>query len=284
MLDDLGREQLIDIINKLQHENKELREKLYGNSNEQGLSQETKVISNEEKLQIFMDLFKGRTDVYAKKWTSSKTGKTGYSPVCKNEFNVYKCDKSRIKCNECPNRELLPLTEDIILKHLQGKIAIGIYPLLLGDLCNFLAIDFDKKTFEKDVTAFWNICDELNIPIYVERSQSGNGAHVWIFFDDNIPARNARKLGNILLTKTMEKQSLDLDSYDRLFPNQDTMPNGGFGNLIALPFQGESSKNGNAVFVNKYFEVEQNQINILANIRKVASLDVQVASQPHESR
>ena len=109
MLEDLGREQLIDIINKLQQENKELKEKLYENSNKHGLSQKTKVISNEEKLQTFMDLFKGRTDVYAKKWTSNKTGKTGYSPVCKNEFNIYKCDKPRIKCNECPNRELLPL-------------------------------------------------------------------------------------------------------------------------------------------------------------------------------
>ena len=124
----------------------------------------------------------------------------------------------------------------------------------------FLAIDFDKKTYEKDVIEFWNICDELNIPVYVERSRSGNGAHVWIFFEESIPARIARKMGNILLTKTMERASLDLDSYDRIFPNQDTMPKGGFGNLIALPFQGESSKKGNTVFVNKYFEVNIKRI------------------------
>ena len=110
-----------------------------------------------------MEVFKGRTDLYAKRWTSNKTGKSGYSPVCKNEFSTYKCDKPRVKCNECPFRELTPLTEDIILKHLKGEITIGIYPLLPGDLCNFLAIDFDKKTFEKDVAAFWNICDELDI-------------------------------------------------------------------------------------------------------------------------
>ena len=179
-----------------------------------------------------------------------------------------------MKCSECVHRELEPLTEEIILKHLRGEITIGIYPLLLGDFCNFLAIDFDKKTYEKDVNAFWSICDDLNIPIYVERSRSGNGAHVWIFFEESIPAKVARKFGNILLTKTMDKVSLDLDSYDRLFPNQDTLPNGGFGNLIALPFQGNCAKEGNTIFVNKYFEVYENQIEILKNIVKIKSDDV----------
>ena len=269
MLEDLDKKELIQIIQKLEKENNELKEKLYGKIEEKEVEKEEKVISNEEKVKIFMEVFKGRTDLYAKRWTSNKTGKSGYSPVCKNEFSTYKCDKPRVKCNECPFRELTPLTEDIILKHLKGEITIGIYPLLPGDLCNFLAIDFDKKTFEKDVAAFWNICDELDIPIYVEKSRSGNGAHIWIFFEESIPARIARKMGNILLTKTMEKASLDLDSYDRLFPNQDTMPKGGFGNLIALPFQGESSKSGNTVFVDKYFEVEKNQINILNNIKRM---------------
>lgn len=146
--------------------------------------------------------------------------------------------------------------------------------MLLGDFCNFLAIDFDKKTYEKDVNAFWSICDDLNIPVYVERSRSGNGAHVWIFFEESIPAKIARKFGNILLTKTMDKVWLDLDSYDRLFPNQDTLPNGGFGNLIALPFQGNCAKEGNTIFVNKYFEVYENQIEILKNIVKIKSDDV----------
>ena len=187
---------------------------------------------------------------------------------------MYKCDKPRVKCSECPFRELLPLTEDIILKHLKGEITIGIYPLLPGDLCNFLVIDFDKETYEKDVSAFWSICDELDIPVYVERSRSGNGAHVWIFFEESISARIARKMGNILLTKTMEKVSLNLNSYDRILPNQDTMPKGGFGNLIALPFQGECSKNGNTVFVDKYFEVQKNQLNILTNIKRMKSDEV----------
>ena len=274
MLDDLDKKELIQIIEKLEKENKELKEKIYGKIEVKDLPKESKDISNEEKVKIFMEVFKGRTDLYAKRWVSNKTGKSGYSPVCKNEFSVYKCDKPRMKCSECPYRELLPLTDDIILKHLKGEITIGIYPLLPGDLCNFLAIDFDKKTYEKDVSAFWSICDELDIPVYVERSRSGNGAHVWIFFEESISARIARKMGNILLTKTMEKASLELDSYDRLFPNQDTMPKGGFGNLIALPFQGNSSKNGNTVFVDKYFEPQKNQLEILANIKRLKSDDV----------
>lgn len=271
MLDNLSKKELIQLIEKLERENKELKEKIYGRIEKKEQIEKDKAISSEEKIQIFMNAFKGRTDLYAKRWTSNKTGKSGYSPVCKNEFSLYKCDKPRVKCSECPYRELLPLTEDVVKKHLKGEITIGIYPLLPGDLCNFLAIDFDKSTYEKDVISFWNLCDELDVPIYVEKSRSGNGAHVWIFFETSIPARIARKMGNILLTKTMEKTSLELDSYDRLFPNQDTMPKGGFGNLIALPFQGESSKKGKTVFVNKYFETEKNQINILKNLKRMKS-------------
>ena len=253
---------------------KNLKEKIYGKQPEKIQIESNKAISNEEKIKIFMNVFRGRTDVFAKRYVSKKTGKAGYTPVCKNEFNKYKCDKPKVKCSECAFRELVPLTEDIVLKHLKGEIGIGIYPLLPGDVCNFLAIDFDKKTYEKDVSAFWSICDELNVPIYVERSRSGNGAHVWIFFEGSVLAKVARKLGNILLTKTIEKGSLDLSSYDRLFPNQDTMPKGGFGNLIALPFQGESCKEGNTVFVDKYFDVQKKQIEILANLKKMTKDEV----------
>lgn len=276
MLENLEKSELIELIHKLKKENNVLKEKLYGlNKESERVEENTKNnISNEEKVKLFMSIFNARTDVYAKRWTSSKTGKSGYSPVCRNEFSKYKCDKVNVKCSECIHRDLEPLTEDVVLKHLKGEITIGIYPLLLGDFCNFLAIDFDKKTYEKDVNAFWSVCDDLNIPIYVERSRSGNGAHAWMFFAESIPARIARKMGNILLTKTMDKVSLDLDSYDRLFPNQDTLPNGGLGNLIALPFQGVSAKGGNTVFVNKYFEVYENQIEILKNIVRIKSDDV----------
>ena len=274
MLENMNRQELIKLIEKLEKENKKLKEKIYGKQPEKIQIESNKAISNEEKIKIFMNVFRGRTDVFAKRYVSKKTGKAGYTPVCKNEFNKYKCDKPKVKCSECAFRELVPLTEDIVLKHLKGEIGIGIYPLLPGDVCNFLAIDFDKKTYEKDVSAFGSICDELNVPIYVERSRSGNGAHVWIFFEGSVLAKVARKLGNILLTKTIEKGSLDLSSYDRLFPNQDTMPKGGFGNLIALPFQGESCKSGNTVFVDKYFDVQKNQIEILANIKKMAKDEI----------
>ena len=274
MLKNMNRQELIKLIEKLEKENKKLKEKIYGKQPEKIQIESNKAISNEEKIKIFMNVFKGRTDVFAKRYVSKKTGKAGYTPVCKNEFNKYKCDKPKVKCSECSFRELVPLTEDIVLKHLKGEIGIGIYPLLPGDVCNFLAIDFDKKTYEKDVSAFWSICDELNVPIYVERSRSGNGAHVWIFFEGSVLAKVARKLGNILLTKTIEKGSLDLSSYDRLFPNQDTMPKGGFGNLIALPFQGKSCKEGNTVFVDKYFDVQKKQIEILANLKKMTKDEV----------
>lgn len=274
MLDSLEKNELIRIIETLKKENTSLREQLYGMAGEQETATKQKTISNEEKIKIFMKLFRGRQDIYAKRWESNKTGKSGYSPVCKNEFSTYKCDKPRIKCGECPYRELLPLTEDVVLMHLKGKITIGIYPLLQGDLCNFLAIDFDKKTYQKDVRAFWDMCDELSIPVYVEKSRSGNGAHAWIFFAESMPARIVRKMGNILLTKTMEKVSLGLDSYDRLFPNQDTMPKGGFGNLIALPFQGKSSKAGNTIFVNKNFEPLKSQLDILCNIKRMRSDEI----------
>lgn len=267
MVEELEREELIKIIDALKQENISLKEKLYGKPKK--MIKNIKEISSEEKIRIFEEVFKGRRDIYAKRWESNKTGKSGYSPACANEFNQSKCDKPRMKCSECPYRELLPLTESVIKKHLRGDITIGIYPLLPGDICNFLVIDFDKKTYKQDVLAFWNTCDEFNIPIYVERSRSGNGAHVWMFFEESIPAKVARKVGNILLTKTMEKKSLDLDSYDRIFPNQDTIPKGEFGNLIALPFQGKSAKLGNTVFVNRRFEPIENQIEVLINIKKM---------------
>lgn len=274
MLQDLEKQELIQLVQTLEKENKELKDKLYGTSTKIEEKPKKEYITSREKVKLFMDIFKGRTDLYAKRWESNKIQRSGYSPVCKNEFHPYKCNKYKIRCNECEYRECLPLTEEVILKHLKGEITVGIYPLIPGDICYFLAIDFDKSTYQEDVQAFWSLCDEMSIPIYVERSRSGNGAHVWLFFQEATSAKVARKLGNILLTKTMEKASLDLDSYDRIFPNQDTMPNGGFGNLIALPFQGEAAKLHNTVFVNRQFEAEENQIEILKKIKKIRREEV----------
>ncbi|HEY3378811.1 MAG TPA: DEAD/DEAH box helicase family protein [Armatimonadota bacterium] len=195
-------------------------------------------------------LFRGRDDVYPMRWESAKTGKAGYQPACRNEWLHGVCLKPRIKCSECPNRDLFPFTDTVIAAHLDGKITIGVYPLLPDETCWFLAADFDKTTWQDDARAFMETCRHFAIPAGLERSRSGNGGHVWIFFADPVPAVLARKLGAYLLTKTMERRpEIGLDSYDRFFPNQDTMPQGGFGNLIALPFQKTPRQQGNSVFV-----------------------------------
>jgi len=163
-------------------------------------------ISSEEKVKLFKELFHGRTDVYAKHWISRKTGKSGYSPVCKNEWVTKICQRVTIRCSECPNREFLPFDESAILKHLNGSLVAGIYPLLDGDACYFLAVDFDKECWQDNIVAFKQTCSENNVLVAIERSRSGNGAHAWIFFEDKLPAFSARRLGSFLLTETMSKR------------------------------------------------------------------------------
>ncbi|WP_346207262.1 DEAD/DEAH box helicase family protein [Caldifermentibacillus hisashii] len=228
-----------------------------------------------ERLEIFKSLFKGRTDVYAVRW-ESKTGKSGYIPACKFEWQKPICQKPEIKCSDCSRRVLLPLTDQVIYEHLTGKKTIGLYPLLHDETCWFLAVDFDKKSWQQDVQAFMTTCKEHNVPAHVERSRSGNGAHVWIFFDQAIQASLARKLGNVLLAKTLEKRhEIGMDSFDRLLPNQDTLPKGGFGNLIALPLQNEPRKKGNSVFVNENFMPHPDQWSYLKHVKKMSFEDIQ---------
>ncbi len=234
----------------------------------------------DEKIGLFMSLFAGREDVYAKRWYSAKTGKSGYQPVCGNEWDGTLCNKQQYKCNVCPNRNLLPLDKQAIYEHLSGKDingkdVVGIFPMLIDETCRFLAVDFDDGHYEEEALAFKHICEENNVPAYIERSRSGSGAHVWIFFSEAIPASVARKLGSGLLTQAMNKQSrISFSSYDRLFPNQDTMPDGGFGNLIALPLQGQARKNGNSLFVDDDFIPYPDQWAFLASVQKVSAEEV----------
>ena len=190
-------------------------------------------LTTEEKITLFHRLFQGRKDAYPVRW-ENKAGNSGYSPACANEWKRGVCDKTRIKSSDCSNRSLLPVTEQTLFDHLSGKHTVGVYPLLSDDTCHFLTVDFDKASWREDSKAFVHSCRELNVPVALEISRSGNGAHAWIFFASAVTARDARRLGTALISHTCNRtRQLELGSYDRLFPNQDTMPKGGFGNLAA---------------------------------------------------
>ncbi|MDP4175951.1 MAG: DEAD/DEAH box helicase family protein, partial [Bacteroidota bacterium] len=220
-----------------------------------------------------------------KRFENSKTGKSGYQPTCSNEWIHGVCEKPRIKCSDCQRQSFIPVTDKIIRNHLTGQdseskykadFVMGVYPLLPDDRCWFLAVDFDKAGWQKDVSAFLEVCRELNIPASIERSRSGNGGHVWIFFSEAIAASIARKLGSYILTLTMSRRpEINFDSYDRLFPSQDSLPKGGFGNLIALPLQKKSREKGNSVFLDDQFEPYKDQWSFLANIKRLTRIEVE---------
>ena len=232
--------------------------------------------SPEAKIGLFRSLFRGRSDVYPRRFESRRTGRAGYQPACANEWVRGLCDKPRVKCTDCPNRSFLPFTDEVVRCHLSGEDAsgkdfvIGVYPMLLDESCYFLAVDFDRESWQEDALAFCATCRGHEVPAALERSRSGNGAHVWFFFSEAVPATLARKLGSHLLTETMEQHpDLGLRSYDRLFPNQDTLPCGGFGNLIALPLQHQPRRNGNSVFIDDQLDPIPDQWEFLSSIRKI---------------
>ena len=235
-------------------------------------------LDTDAKLALFRGLFRGRADVFPVRW-ESKAGKSGYSPACANEWRPGVCEKPRIKCGDCSFRQLLPLTDQVLYKHLAGEIVIGVYPLLPDDTCYFLAVDFDEADWREDVTAFAQSCRELDVPVALEISRSGNGAHAWIFFERNVPASEARLLGSAIISHTCERtRQLTLGSYDRLFPNQDSMPKGGFGNLIALPLQKRARARGGSVFVDETLEPYPDQWALLASIQPMQVRDIAPAT------
>ncbi|MBN7117370.1 DEAD/DEAH box helicase [Pseudomonas oleovorans] len=235
-------------------------------------------LDTDAKLALFRGLFRGRADVFPVRW-ESKAGKSGYSPACANEWRPGVCEKPRIKCGACSFRQLLPLTDQVLYKHLAGEIVIGVYPLLPDDTCYFLAVDFDEADWREDVTAFAQSCRELDVPVALEISRSGNGAHAWIFFERNVPASEARLLGSAIISHTCERtRQLTLGSYDRLFPNQDSMPKGGFGNLIALPLQKRARARGGSVFVDETLEPYPDQWALLASIQPMQVRDIAPAT------
>lgn len=243
------------------------------------VSVSTITLSIDERIRLFQSLFKGREDVFARRWFSKTTGKSGYQPVCINEWKQGLCDKKKYRCAICPNRNFAPLTSQDMYRHLEGKDeyccdVVGLYAIMQDNNCAFLCADFDDKNckygYKEDVLAYVGVCREWLIPYAIERSRSGNGVHVWIFFEAPLPASKARRLGNAILTEAMTRNGqMSFNSYDRFFPNQDYLPEGGFGNLVALPLQGQARRKENSVFVDNDFLVYKNQWAFLYNLKKI---------------
>lgn len=237
-------------------------------------------LSTEEKIVLFRQLFRGRSDVYPVRWVNKDGTRFGYTPACGNEWKIGRCDKKRVKCSECGNRQLLPLDDRVIYDHLAGEHVVGVYPLLTDDTCHFLAADFDEADWRDDVKAFAVSCRELGVPVAIEISRSGAGAHAWIFFSSAVPARDARRLGSAIISHTCTRtRQLKLESYDRLFPNQDTMPKGGFGNLIALPLQKEAREKGFSMFVDEALQPYPDQWAFLASVCPMSLTELESAIQ-----
>lgn len=230
---------------------------------------------NQDKLALFKSIFRGRTDVYPRRW--EKNGKSGWSPAYSfdwNEFNAHRAIGGTIKDFE--NKTLQPLTDITLLNHLNGKETIGVYPILLDNTSYFIAADFDEANWKTDSQKFSAECSNVNLRAYIEISRSGNGAHVWIFFENTYPCWKSRAIMLEIIRKTFNYSEFNKEiSFDRLFPNQDTVTDGGFGNLITLPLQGERVLHGASIFCdNDNLIPYQDQWKILQNIHKHTSVEL----------
>lgn len=279
----MNTDELIRLIKEKEFELKKLSTEIYFLKSElqKKNSNQTLVMNMDEKIKLYASLFRGRDDVYPYLSVNKKDpSKKYYIPACTNEWKQGVCNKTMGKqCKKCQYRENKPLTLDVFKRHIYNNQTIGIYPMLEDETCYFLAFDFDDKKNEnkikEEVLAFASICDRYRIPISIERSRSGKGIHIWIFFENRIKALTARKLGSLLLSKTMEiRDDLKIESFDRMFPNQDYLPKGGYGNLIALPFQTEPTKYGNTIFIDRNFLPIKGQFEYLKQITKLSENEV----------
>lgn len=231
-----------------------------------------------EKIALFLKRFRCRESVFPKRWENAAKDKSGYTPACANEWKRGVCFKppnGKVKCSDCTNRVLLPLNEAAVEAHLDGDMTIGTYAIREDDTCIFLAADFDGDGWQDDVFLYQSIARDLGVEVSVERSRSGKGAHAWIFFSEPVLARSARALGTAFLSRCEDvNYRIGVRSYDRLFPNQDCLPRGGFGNLIALPLQSGPRNDGNSLFIGKDLKPFENQWQLLANVRTLASADL----------
>ena len=227
-----------------------------------------------DKIALFRTLFGGREDVYPRRWENAAKGRAGYAPVCANEWKPGVCHKPRVRCGTCPNQAFVPVTDEAVERHLRGHHTMGVYPMLSNDTCRFLSADFDKETWRRDAGAYLDACRAKGVPAALERSRSGNGAHVWFFFAEPLASSLARRLGAHLLTEAMERNpDIGFRSYDRFFPSQDTVPQGGFGNLIALPLQGGPRENGYSVFLDGDFNPWPDQWAFLSGLRRLTEAE-----------
>lgn len=228
-----------------------------------------------EKIELFLRLFRCRESAYPVLWENISKGTKGYSPACTNEWVRGVCDKPRTKCSECPNQAFPPLDATAVEQHLLGRQILGTYAIRENDTCTFLACDFDGNGWTDDVLSYVEAARAMGVGVHIERSRSGNGAHAWIFFSEPVSAARARKLGTVILAKAMARRpNMPLKSYDRFFPNQDTLPKGGFGNLIALPLQKRARERGNTEFLREDFTPFENQWDYLAKVKRISAIEL----------
>ena len=241
-----------------------------------------------DKVRLFRSLFRGREEVFPTRFVSAERPGRADTPQ-PAETN------SSGACANCPRssaatariRHSSRSTTAAVVGHLTGRHVMGVYPLLADETCWFLAVDFDKSAWIEDVGAFVETCRRVGVPAAVERSRSGNGAHVWFFFSSPVPAAAARKMGCYLITETMSRRhELSMESYDRLFPSQDTMPRGGFGNLIALPLQHGPRALGNSVFLDDQLRPypDDQQWSYLASLPRIDVTTVEMIAREATDR
>ena len=233
--------------------------------------------SAQEKITLFRSLFRGRPDVHAHGFRR-KDGGIGYVPACANEWKRDTCPRAespKAKCSLCSKQAFLPLTDSAIVRHFKGtddrlRDVIGLYVLRDDSTTSVLVMDFDKNGWQDAVSAIRTVAKSRGLQASVERSRSGNGGHIWFFFERPISAKLARDFGSALITEAMRRtKTVKFDAYDRMFPAQTTIPEGGFGNLISLPFQGKAQREGNSVFVDEQFHPYPDQWLFLSHVEKI---------------
>ncbi len=240
-------------------------------------------LSMDDRIRIFRDYFRTRDDLYAERFYSNKAMKYGWNPACENSFaNGCMKGKGKFSCMECPIRKFSRLTDEVILAHFTGtdsknrqNLGIGLYPMLKDSTVYWLAMDFDEDSWFENMLSVYQAALTHSVCPVMERSASGNGGHLWFFFSQNIPAAQARRFACLLLQEAMTRNPhLSFSSFDRLFPNQDFMPKGGAGNLIAAPFRYDAYRHENSAFINTRGQILKQPFEFLLSRPKITPEEI----------